>query len=45
MDCDIEYRRTGFGIRPDQYDFIKKYRINREIKSGEILRMRDLSWN
>ena len=45
MDCDIEYRRPGFGIRPDQYDFIKEAKINREIKSGEILKVKDLSWN
>lgn len=45
MDCDIEYRRPGFGIRPDQYDLIKEAKLNREIKSGEILEVKDLSWN
>jgi len=43
-DCIIEYRRPGFGIRPDQYDFLKDAIINRDIAAGEMLHMKDLSW-
>lgn len=43
-DCHIEFRRPGFGVRPDQYDALKEALINRDIEAGELLQMRDLSW-
>lgn len=45
VDCDIEFRRPGFGIRPDQYDGVKESVVNRDIEAGELLQMQDLSWN
>jgi len=42
-ECDIEFRRPGFGIRPDQYDLLKEAVLNRDIEAGEQLQLKDLN--
>jgi len=43
-DCDVEFRRPGFGIRPDQYDSLKEAILTRDVQAGELLQMKDLNW-
>jgi len=43
-ECDIEFRRPGFGIRPDQYELFKDAVVVRDIEAGEQLQLKDLSW-
>lgn len=43
-DCDFEFRRPGYGIRPDQYDSLKEATISRDVQAGELLKMSDLNW-
>lgn len=45
IECDIEFRRPGFGISPDQYDLLENAHLNRDIDPGELLQLRDLSWS
>ena len=44
-DCKIEFRRPGYGITPDQYDEIKNMQLTKDIKSGEMLKFKDLKWS
>lgn len=44
-DCDIEFRRPGYGIRPDQYDAMKEALLNRDMEAGEVLKLQDLGWS
>ncbi len=43
-DCDIEFRRPGFGIPPDQYELIANAVLKNDCNSGEMLRMSDLEF-
>ncbi len=40
-DCDVEFRRPGFGIPPDLYELILDRRLSRDVQAGEILKLDD----
>ena len=41
-ECDIEFRRPGYGIRPDQFEKISSARIRRDCNAGEMILMKDI---
>jgi N,N'-diacetyllegionaminate synthase len=41
-ECDIEFRRPGFGITPDQYEKISSRVIKTDLLAGEMLTMNDI---
>ena len=45
IDCQIEFRRPGFGIRPDQFEKMKNYVLSRDIEAGAMIQLNDLTWS
>ena len=43
-DCKVEFRRPGFGIHSDQFEFLKDNILVRNIDSGQMIQFSDLSW-
>ena len=43
-DCKVEFRRPGFGIHSDQFEFLKDNILVRNIDSGQMVQFSDLSW-
>ena len=43
-DCQIEFRRPGFGIPPDQYDAIKDCQLIKDVKPGSMLKIDDFKY-
>jgi N,N'-diacetyllegionaminate synthase len=43
--CDIEFRRPGTGISPDQYEALSSAKLNKPLKSGKMISMNDLKFN
>ncbi len=43
-DCKVEFRRPGFGVHSDQFEFLKNNILVRDIDSGQIIQFSDLSW-
>ena len=41
-ECDIEFRRPGFGITPDQYEKISSGVIKTDLLAGKMLTMNDI---
>jgi N,N'-diacetyllegionaminate synthase len=44
-ECDVEFRRPGYGIPPDQFEMIKNAQLKIDISSGDILTMQHIEWN
>lgn len=38
-DCDVEFRRPGFGISPDRYEEVQDKIIKCNVSAGEMLKM------
>jgi len=43
-NCNIEFRRPGFGISPDKFDLVKDAELKTDVSAGKILLMRDLKF-
>ena len=43
-ECNVEFRRPGFGIPPDQYELLSNAVLNKDRNSGEMLKMSDLEF-
>jgi len=43
-DCEIEFRRPGFGIRPDQFELVKNCILLKDLNRGHMLNFSDISW-
>ena len=43
-DCKVEFRRPGFGVHSDQFEFLKNNILVRDIDSGQMIQFSDLSW-
>jgi sialic acid synthase SpsE len=43
-ECDIEFRRPGYGIPPDRYEELQDLTLSRDISAGHMLTMKDLQW-
>jgi len=41
-DCDVEFRRPGFGIAPDRYEELLNWRFARDVTAGTMLAYDDL---
>jgi N,N'-diacetyllegionaminate synthase len=41
-DCKIEFRRPGFGIRPDQFELVKDCSIVKNLQAGHMLNFSDI---
>lgn len=44
-ECEVEFRRPGFGISPDRYEQIIEASINLDLPAGHMLSMQDLEWD
>jgi sialic acid synthase SpsE len=44
-ECDIEFRRPGFGITPDQYEKISSGVIKTDLLAGKMLTMNDIAFD
>lgn len=44
-DCDIEFRRPGFGITPDQYENMQGDILKSDVSAGEMLTMNHFEQN
>ncbi len=42
MDSKFEFRRPGFGIRPDQFDLIKNNLFSKDLDEGHMVEFKDL---
>jgi N,N'-diacetyllegionaminate synthase len=43
-ECDIEFRRPGFGIRPDQLELVVDGRLKYDLPKGQMVSMKDIEW-
>ena len=43
-ECEIEFRRPGTGITPDQFELIKNSTLLKDLKKGQMLNFSDISW-
>ena len=43
-NCETEFRRPGFGIRPDQFELVKNGIILKDLEAGHMLNFSDISW-
>lgn len=43
-DCDVEFRRPGYGLSPDRYEELLEAVFLKDIPAGERLNVRDLVW-
>jgi N,N'-diacetyllegionaminate synthase len=41
-DCQVEFRRPGFGITPDRYEELLELKLTRDIAAGHMLTLKDL---
>jgi N,N'-diacetyllegionaminate synthase len=41
-DCEVEFRRPGFGITPDRYEELIELKLVRGLKAGHMLEYQDL---
>ncbi len=41
-ECEIEFRRPGFGITPDQFETISKLKLNKDLPAGHMLHIEDI---
>lgn len=44
FDCDIEFRRPGFGISPDRYEEMGNAVLSCDVSAGTMLTMDNLEW-
>ena len=42
IDCKIEFKRPGFGISPDQFETIKKKKLNKDLEANHMINFNDL---
>ncbi len=42
-ECEIEFRRPGFGITPDQFETVSKLKLNKDLPAGHMLRIEDIN--
>ena len=42
IDCKIEFKRPGFGISPDQFETIKKKKLNKDLETNYMINFNDL---
>jgi len=43
-ECDVEFRRPGYGIPPDRFDEIKDAKIKMNLPKGHMCTMKDIIW-
>ena len=43
-ECEIEFRRPGFGISPDHYEEIRGGLLKHDLPAGHMLSVADLKW-
>ncbi|MEM7562073.1 MAG: N-acetylneuraminate synthase family protein [Pseudomonadota bacterium] len=43
-NCNIEFRRPGFGIPPDRYEEMQSATLKVDLDAGEMIRMEHLDW-
>ena len=43
-ECDVEFRRPGYGIPPDRYEELQELALYRDVAAGHMLTMKDLQW-
>ena len=43
-ECDVEFRRPGFGIAPDRYETLLSSVIKKKLKAGDMISMNDLEF-
>ena len=44
-ECDVEFRRPGYGIPPDQFETILSAILKHDCSSGRMILMQDLEFN
>jgi N,N'-diacetyllegionaminate synthase len=44
-ECDVEFRRPGYGIPPDQFEVIKQAQLKIDISAGDMLTLQNIEWN
>ena len=44
-DCEVEFRRPGYGIPPDRYEELLQAKLSRDCPKGHMLTLNDLSWS
>lgn len=42
-DVEVDFRRPGFGIPPEQYEALKPLRFTRDLEAGHLVRMEDFA--
>lgn len=43
-NCDVEFRRPGFGVAPDRYGELKNTTLKHDLNAGHMLGMEDIDW-
>lgn len=43
-DCDVEFRRPGFGISPDHYEELLNAKLNKNLQRDHCIELKDLVW-
>lgn len=43
-ECEVEFRRPGFGISPDSYEELQDVILKKDLFVGHMLSMKDLEW-
>ena len=41
-ECDVEFRRPGYGIAPSEFDRIKNAKLTRDVAAGEMVQWADI---
>jgi sialic acid synthase SpsE len=44
-ECDVEFRRPGFGIPPDRFEELLTGKVKQALPAGHMLEMCDLDWS
>lgn len=44
QDCQIIFRRPGYGLRPDEYEQARDARLRRDLPAGHMIVLSDLEW-
>lgn len=43
-DCDIEFRRPGYGVTPDRYEELSDRILTKDFEKGQMLSVEHLKW-
>jgi len=43
-DCDVEFRRPGFGVSPDRYEEVSEAVLVCDVEAGDMLDLTQLKW-